>query len=369
VAIERTAVQRPTPAWDDRRAVFLPSNLGINVFQVNQHGGADPNHWLTTPYDVNKVEADLSLLASLGIRILRVWAPVECVIAISGSAAPRANAFARNLDDFLARCRTYGMSCVLVMGDGHATRRPIPPHDGKFLWEMIQSRDGRRRYADASVAYVNRFGPSGRVYCWEIANEPYGNLTWASYPQALGITKDDVHAYLQTSYEAIKRVVSDPVGFSELEEEEQHKYRVFSDAQVRETYIDDCTDYYSMHIYRARAAQMGDFRGLTTKPKYLSEVGHYNYKDVTGEYHAGQPANLELLAERENMQAVIDLCTKAVNSGFALVMPWDLSVNPGMFVHHPDGAHTIKALPRWMQSVLLAAHRESATSRQDLSGA
>jgi hypothetical protein len=226
-----------------------------------------------------------------------------------------------------------------------------------FLWEMIQSRQGRQRYADAHVAYVNRFAPTGNVYCWEIANEPYGNLTWATYPQSLGITKDDVHAYLQTSYEAIKRFVVEPVGFSDLQEEEQSKYHVFSDPQFRETYVDDCTDYYSMHIYRSSAAQMGDFRELTSKPKYLSEMGHYNYKDNTGEYHAGQPANLELLSERENMGAIIDMSTKALNSGFELVLPWDVSVNPGMFLHHPDGSHTIKALPRWMQNVLLAAHR------------
>lgn len=357
---------RPLPSWEEGRVVYLHSNLGINFFALNQHGREDPNRWLTTPYDVAQVEGDLAMLASLGIRLLRVWAPAECVIDFSGNRAPRPNAFARNLQDFLTRCIAYDMRFILVMADGHQSHRAQPPFDGMFLWERIQSRDGRRRYADAYVAYVDLIAPLGNVCCWEIANEPYGNLTWAPYPQRLGITKEQIHAYLLTAYDAIKERVLEPVGFSELEEEEQPKYRVFSDPMHRKTYIDDCTDYYSMHIYRASAAQMADFRDLTDKPKYLSEVGHYNYDDPTGEFHAGQRAHLELLQESPNARAVIELSTKALNSGFDFVLPWDASVNPGMFVHHPDGQHTIKALPRWMQSVLLAHDRLSAESRANV---
>ena len=355
----RQVVSRPTLSWQAERVVYHPGNLGINYYAMHQHGGSDPHHWLTTPYDVAKVEGDLALLASLGIRLLRVWAPAESVIDLSGTEATGLTPFAPNLLDFLTRCTAYRLRVLLVMADGHAHQRSSPPYDAKFMWQLIRSPEGRRRYADAYRAYVRLVAPLDNVFCWEIANEPYGNLTWALYPQLLGITMDQVHDYLLVTYHALKAIVTQPVGFSDLEEQEQPKYRMFSDATLRQTYVDDCTDYYSMHIYRAGAHQMADFRALTAKPKYLTEVGHYNYEDPTGEFHAGQPARLELQHEQLNKQAVIELNMKALNSGFEFVMPWDMSDNPGMFIHHPDGSHTVKALPRWMQNVLLAHVRTS----------
>ena len=359
---DRQFVDRTAPAWFDRRVVYPPEVLGMNYAIMHPHRSSvdDGAHWLTTPYDPAKVEADLDILASLGIRILRIFAAIETVLEYSSGAFGESNVYAGNLDDFLTRCGRFGITVIPVMGDGTYEGAPKPPFDGKFLWELIETEAGRRAYARAYVAYVDRFARHDNILYWEIANEPYGNLTWSPRPKELGITQDLVHAYLVEVYETLKDVTGLEVGFSEIQEQEQEKYRTFSDDNVRTMYVDDCTDYYSMHVYRGSASQLPDFRSLNGKPKYLTEVGSYNYIDPTGEGHGGLPADNEYLKERPNMQAVIDISRKALNSGFAQVLPWDMAYNTGMFEHHPDGTHTVKALPIWMRNVLAASQLEDA---------
>jgi hypothetical protein len=255
------------------------------------------------------------------------------------------------------------MEVVIVMGDGHQSDPPAPPYDGKMFWELMLSAEGIEQYAEAYAAFAETYEGICKVHSWEIANEPYGKLTWASYPQELGITKDHILAFLKAVYQALKQVVAEPVGFSDIEEWEQPKYRTFSDPQNRARYVDDCSDYYSMHIYRASSDQVANFEGLTSKPKFLSEVGHYNFDDPTGEAHAGVVASKEMLREVPNMQAVIDIGTMALNSGFSFIMPWDWSINPGMVEHHFDGSHTVKSLVRWMSSSITAGTAQRSIIR------
>jgi hypothetical protein len=349
------------------RPVFNASNLGINYNRMNQHDenylGDDPHHWLTIPYDVELVEGDLQLLTALGIRLLRIWTPIEVVVTVVRGEVGEPTAYADNLRDFLSRCANHDIEVIIVMGDGHQSYPPEPPYDGKMFWELLLSAEGIEQYAEAYVSFAERYEGICKIHSWEIANEPYGNLTWASYPQELGITKEHVLSYLTTVYRALKQVVDEPVGFSDIEEQEQAKYRTFSDPRNREFYVDECTDYYSMHIYRATSSQVANFEGLTNKPKFLSEVGHYNFDDPTGEAHAGVIASKEMLREVPNMQAVIDIGTVALNSGFSFIMPWDWSINPGMVEHHPDGSHTIKSLVRWMSSGITAGTSQRSIIR------
>jgi hypothetical protein len=190
---------------------------------------------------------------------------------------------------------------------------------------------------------------------WEVANEPYGNLTWAAYPQQQKVSVDQTHRYLRTIYEAVKPLTKAHVGFSDLHEEQQEKYRLFTNPEFRRRYIDDATDVYAMHIYRASAEQVADFSELCGKPKWCSELGSYNYVDETGAAHAGQPARGELWNERENFRAVTAILPKLLDGGFELVLPWAFTANEGMVVHRRDGSHELKALPRWMQTQLNAA--------------
>jgi hypothetical protein len=240
---------------------------------------------------------------------------------------------------------------ILVMGDGNVQDRP-QSLDGKFRWELVQSADGREKLAAACAAYVRRFQKHKNVLMWELANEPYGNLTWAAYPQRLHVSRDEAHAYLRAAYQAVKPLTTEHVGFSDLHEEEQEKYRLFTDAEFRRRYIDDATDVYSIHIYRGSARQVPDFAGLTGKPRWCSELGSYNYVDETGAAHAGQPARGELWDERANFEAVTAIAPKLLDSGFEQVLPWAFTANEGMVVHRPDGSHELKSLPRWMQSQL-----------------
>src|SRR5262249_11172157 len=153
-------------------------------------------------------------------------------------------------------------------------------------------------------AYIKRFGHHRNIMMWEVNNEPYGSLTWSRAAQETSVTRQHVHEYLRLCYATLKSVAGDiPVGFSELEEREQDKYHLFGDAGKREALIDDCTDVYSMHFYRASPDQIEDFRSLAAKPKWAVELGSYNYSDPQAKGHP-LPADDELYDALKNYQAV-----------------------------------------------------------------
>jgi hypothetical protein len=98
-----------------------------------------------------------------------------------------------------------------------------------FRWELTARADGLDVYRRAVHDYVREFSRHGNVLLWELHNEPYGNLTWSSWPQTLGITTGQTHRYLVAAYVEAKELSGPvPVGFSDLEEEQQDKYRLFS---------------------------------------------------------------------------------------------------------------------------------------------
>jgi hypothetical protein len=326
-------------------------NLGINYPWVDDHGGHVQMLWMRD-YAAQLVDDDLDTIASLGVRVIRVFAPVEAVMSYGDAMFTMVEARAAGVDRLLESAARREIRVILVMGDGNVQERP-QSLDGKFRWELVQSDAGREQLAAACAAYVRRFHRHKNVLMWELANEPYGNLTWAAYPQQLRVSRDETHAYLLAAYQAVKPLTTARVGFSDLHEEEQEKYRLFTDAGFRRRYIDDATDVYSFHIYRGSARQVPDFVGLTDKPKWCSELGSYNYVDETGAAHAGQAAHGELWDERANFEAVTAIAPKLIESGFDLVLPWAFTANEGMVVHRLDGTHELKSLPRWMQSQLV----------------
>jgi hypothetical protein len=302
-------------------------------------------------YRPELVEKDLQVIAELGVRIIRVFAPLEAVMSFEGqqfSIEPRR---ADHVDRFLTCAGRHKLKVILVMGDGNVNEAPRNL-DGKFRWELVPSERGRNTLSAAAAAYVRRFRAHEHVLMWEVANEPYGNLTWAAEPQRRQVSLEDTHRYLHAVYQAIKPLTKAYVGFSDLHEEQQEKYRLFTNAEFRRRYIDDATDVYAMHIYRASPDQVPDFSELRGKPKWCSELGSYNYTDETGAAHAGQPARGELWNEKENFRAVTAILPKLLDDGFDLVLPWAFTANDGMVVHRRDGSHELKSLPTWMQARL-----------------
>jgi hypothetical protein len=304
-------------------------------------------------YRPRLVDDDLDEVERLGVRIIRVFAPVEAVMAYVDKQFVMEARRAEHVDQFLAAAGRRGLKVILVMGDGNVGQQP-KSLDGKFRWELVQSADGLKALTAAHVAYVRRFRQHEHVLMWEVANEPYGNLTWAAYPQQLGVSLDQTHGHLRAIYEALRPLTRAYVGFSDLHEEQQEKYRLFTSPEFRRRYIDDATDVYALHIYRASPDEVPDFSQLRGKPKWCSELGSYNYMDETGAGHAGQPARGELWRERENFEAVTSILPKLLDGGFELVLPWAFTANDGMVVHRRDGSHEVKSLPRWMQTQLRA---------------
>jgi hypothetical protein len=335
------------PPGDDRLNV---RNLGINYPWVDDHAGTVQYLWMQD-YRSRLVEDDLDAIASLGVRIIRVFAPVEAVMSYGGTGFTLVEAHAANVDRLLESAARREMQVILVMGDGNGYRKP-EDHDGKFRWELIKSDSGRRIVAAACAAYVLRFRRHNNVLMWEVANEPYANLTWAPYPQQLKVTLDEAHAYLRAAYQTIKPLTTVHVGFSDLHEEGQQKYRLYTNQEFRQRYIDDATDVYSIHIYRDSPRDVPDFAGLGDKPKWCTEVGSYNYVDETGAQHLGQPGHGELWDEQKNFQAVTAIVPRLLDGGIGLVLPWAFTENEGMVVHRPDGSHELKSLPRWMREQL-----------------
>ena len=335
----------------DRR--LNPENLGLNYPWVDDHQGHVQMLWMDE-YRPDLVENDLKAISQLGVRIIRVFAPVDAVVSFNGEQFTLEPRRADNVDRFLTLTGRKGLKVILVMADGNVHEQP-KDLDGKFHWDLVQSDRGLETLSAAYVTYVRRFSAHEHILMWEVANEPYGNLTWAAFPQKRKVSLEQTHRYLRTIYQAIKPITTAYVGFSELHEEQQEKYRFFSNAEFRRRYVDDATDIYALHIYRASPEQVPDFSKLAGKPKWCSELGSYNYVDETGAAHAGQPAGGELWNERENLRAVTSIVPKLLDGGFELILPWAFTANEGMVVHRRDGSHELKSLPLWMQAQLNAA--------------
>jgi hypothetical protein len=341
-------------SWDRQPVAYTADILGINLPWLDLHNGSDGKwalDWLGATYDQRLVEADLAEIEAMGIRKIRSFCVMESVFDFRQGAFRLNGAPARNLDDFLDRAERHGIAVICVMGDGNDDGEPGKP-DGKFRWALIQSPEGRRAYVDAYVAYVERFRGHRNILMWDVHNEPYGELTWSPAARGLNVTQEQVHQYLLASYTALKAIAGDvPVGFSEMEEKEQPRYRIFGDDAKRRALIDDCTDVYAMHIYRASPDQIEDFRRLTGKPKWAVELGAYNYSDPDASGHP-IPARNELYDAEKNYRAVVPMAQKLVNSGFTLILPWGFSSNPGVVTHNPDGSHTLGPLARFIRTEL-----------------
>ena len=327
-------------------------SLGINLPWLDLHDG---NHfrlaynWLNASYDPALVEADLAEIAAMGVRKIRSFCLMEWIFDFQGGAFHLNAGSANHLDDFLDRAERHDLQVIAVMGDGNCDGGP---QDGKFQWHLIRCRAGRQTCADAYVAYVKRFRRHRNILMWEVINEPYGSLTWSRQARALGVTHEQVSEYLRLSYSSLKSIAGDiPVGFSELEEQEQDKYHMFGDPAKRKALIDDSTDIYSMHFYRASPDQIEDFRSLTGKPKWATELGSYNYSDPHAEGHP-IPARDELYDGSKNYQAVPPLAQKLTDSGFTLIMPWAFSSNPGLVTHNKGGTHTLGPLALYIKREL-----------------
>lgn len=334
---------------------YASDSLGINLPWLDLHSGDDfrlAYNWLGASWDSSLAESDLEEIEAMGVRKIRCFCVMESVFDFRGGTFRLNPDHARHLDDFLDRSERHNIQVICVMSDGNAGKRP---REGQFRWNLIQSREGRQIYADAYVEYIRRFGHHHNILMWEVNNEPYGSLTWSPAARARRITQEDVHDYLRLSYLSLKPFAGDvPVGFSEMEEKEQDKYHMFGDACRRRTLIDDCTDVYSMHFYRAAPDQIEDFRALTGKPKWATELGSYNYSDPNAKSHP-LPANDELYDGAKNDQAVRLLAPKLIYSGFTLIMPWAFSSNPGLVAHNRDGTHTLGPLARYIKRELTEA--------------
>ena len=362
------ATNRYNLQWYEQRVNYIPATLGINYPWINNHAGGESVNYLNVNYSTTFVENDLALIASIGITRIRAWAPLEQIMDWTGSLYTVNTPYALNLDDFLTRCNNHGLSVILVIGDGKSSGG-YTSLDGKFQWTFVTGSNAA--YLAALTTYVNRYKKYGNILMWELQNEPYANLTFSANAQASGATQTQTHAFLVTCYQLVKNIVGSAyVGFSDYEEDQQSQYQMFSSATNRTNLINDCTDIYSMHIYRKDASQIADFRTLTTKPKWCTELGSYNYYDPTASTHPIAAYN-EFKSEGtngfsglSNPYAVRSIGADLVNAGFSLIMPWSVGDNDSMIQHLSDGTHLVKSLPTWMQS-RYSMSRLNATGRSN----
>ncbi len=357
--------QQAAPAPDMRGSEppvgFTPDNLGINLPWLDLHTGRQAYaSWLNVDYVPSLIEDDLAAISSLGIRKIRAWCTMESVFNFRDDGFVLNPRYASNLDDFLERAGKHGISVICVMGDGNAEGEP-QDLDGRVRAGLVRTDEGIGIYTRAYADYLERFGRHGNVLMWEIMNEPYGALGWSERMREAGVTQHEIHRFLVAAYGTIKPLAgATPVGFSEYEEEQQPKYRIFSSPENRRALVDDCTDVYSMHIYRASASQVADFRSLEGKPKWVVELGSYNYDDPLAVGHP-IPARNELYRTGENFDAVVQLSRKLLDEGFSLVMPWAFASNDGMVLHNRDGTHTLLRLPLFLKAQLARPAPSSAT--------
>lgn len=336
--------------WSEKPVNYTTENLGINLPWLDLHDGGVAVNWLNVKYDSRLIDQDLAVIRAMGITKTRSFCPLESVYNFNGTFVLNEN-YARNLDDFLDRADNYGISVILVMGDGNYEGEPNDL-DGKLRWELVQNPEGVQIYKNAYIDYINRFKNHKNILMWEIVNEPYGSIVWSYRAKELNVTQEQVHTFLLRSYQAIKPLAGDvPVGISDLEEEEQEKFQIFSNPDKRRLLVDDVTDIYSMHIYRNYAYQIADFRNLTDKPKWVVELGAYNYYDPNTIDHP-IPGLDELFDTEKNYNATVSIARKLSNSGFTLIMPWSFTSNNGMVLHNTDGSHTLLKLAQFMKDQL-----------------
>lgn len=339
--------------WDKRPVSFNNKTLGINL---PWETGSDVSY-INTSYDSNVIQTELDAIYTTGVRKIRTFITVDAVYEYSGGADGDFTinaAAAANVADYLGRIEAKGMQVILVMAHHGNTSSQPASLDGHVQWSLFQTEAGRQKYAAIYADFVQRFSTCGCIMAWELMNEPYGggtNMGFSSYATSLSLTEDEVHEWLKLMYSTVKD--GTPAGtivcFSEYQEEEQEKYQTFNDG-FRATYIDDCTDVFSMHIYRPGASYMADFRTLNSKPKWLIEVGHLNYSDPNAESHpiAG---NNELYTKR-NAPATRDIMRKALNSGFELIMPWSASDNDHIIKYNADSSYSLGNFGQWIKSTL-----------------
>lgn len=339
-------------SWSNQAVVYTPDNLGISLPWLDLHNGTEEINWLNTKYKPKLIENDLTTIQSMGITKVRAFCQMESIFNYTNGEFVLNEEYAKNLDDFLNRAEKHGIAVICVLGDGNYDGSP-KDLSGNFHWDLIQKPEGLQVYKDAYVAYIDRFSSHRNILMWDIFNEPYGSLTWSFSAKALKITPDQVHSYLLQSYKVVKPLAGNAfVGFSDIEEEQQSIYQLFSDPNKRKKLVDDCTDIYAMHIYRALASEVADFRSLNGKPKWVLELGNYNYSDPEAIEHP-IPADHELYNPEENYIAVTQISRKLLNSGFTLIMPWGFASNNGMVKHNPDGSHTLLKLAQFMKDQLL----------------
>jgi len=347
---------RRVPDWATRPVQFTSDNLGINLPWLELHDGAGTvvvSTWLAGDYAPALIEADLAAVRGLGLRRIRIFCTVESICAFDGRRFEIVPAFAAHLDDVLRRAHAHGIAVICVLGDGNSGHAP-QSLDGKFRWPLLLSGEGRRCYADAYAAFIRRFEGHPNILMWDLHNEPYAEMTWSVAAMRSGVSVAQVHDYLKLSYETLKPLAGGvPVGFSDLEECQQKKYSLFSDATQRRRLVDDCTDIYAMHIYRPSPALVADFRGLTGKPKWACELGALNYDDPDARHHPIPGAN-ELYDPDSNDETVRALATMLINAGFELVMPWAFASNPGFVTHRPDGSHHFGPLAEFIRAQLVS---------------
>ncbi len=350
--------------WSTKPVVYTSDNFGINEPWLDLYNGKVAyNDWLNVNYNASIAESDLATIQSLGITKIRSWCQMESVFNYKNNQFVLNPRYASNLDDFLNRAEKHHISVICVMGDGHYEGEP-QDLDGQLHWKLIQNPAGLAVYMNAYTAYVNRFKRHHNILMWETMNEPYGALTWSESTKQAGVTQEQIHTFLKAAYNTIKPLVgTTPVGFSDYEEEQQPQYQLFSSPAKRKALIDDCTDVYSMHIYRANASQVADFRSLTGKPKWVVELGSYNYDDPKPTEHP-LPAHNELYDTDKNFDAVVQISQKLLNSGVSLVMPWAFTSNDGVVKHNPDGTYTLLKLPLFIQDQLHRSAPLSPTAKQ-----
>ena len=328
------------------------ANLGLCYAWPDMHDGGQMVNWLGADHPFGIVSDDFAVMASMGVTKVRAFCQLESVMSFDGDGFTMVPALAANLHGAFEMAAGFGISLIPVATESHVNE-PVHDLDGKFRWELARTAQGRAIYGRALESYAKEFAVHDNVVMWETQNEPYGNITWAEVPQAMGVTEEDAHEWLLVAYDAMKAEVGDtPVGFSDLEEEQQEKYRLVADPERRGALVDDCTDVYSLHIYRNETSQIADFSDVTDKPLWCVELGAYNYDDPTGDDHGGQPAHNDLYDEAVNDQVLQDMVPFLLDGGFDLVMPWSFANNGGMVEHLPDGSHDLKAAADWMMAEL-----------------
>ena len=338
-----------TNNWSEQPVNYTTENLGINLPWLDNHNGHEDISWLNTNYNSELIGQDLYVIHTMNITKIRTFCQMESIYNFDNGVFVLNESYAKNLDDFLNRADKYNIKVICVMGAGRNEPKDL---DGEFHWELIQTPEGLQIYKNAYVSYINRFKNHTNILMWEIINEPYGSVTWSPYAQELHVTQEQVHIFLLQSYQDIKLVAGDiPVGFSDLEEEEQTKYQLFSNSEKRKALVDDCTDIYAMHIYRNNASQVADFRSLTNKPKWVVELGAYNFNDPNAENHPVGGSN-ELYDTDKNYASTLEISRKLVNSGFTLIMPWSFTSNNGVVIHNSDGTHSLLKLAQFMKEKL-----------------